>query len=529
MEKQIYNPFLPLDEYIPDGEPHVFGDRVYLFGSHDMEGGHTFCMLDYAVYSAPVTDLKDWRFEGISYRASQDPRYPERPYMFAPDVVQGNDGRFYLYYCMAGEYGIGGYTEPISVAVSDTPAGPYEYLGHVRQSDGTPLRRYVCFDPCVMNDEGTIRICYGTRYDFEEQKDFPDNPKYLQDEMEMFGKSKEEILSYEDSVMGAITLTLADDMLTVKEPPRHILPYKVGGTSFEEHPFFEASSLRKFEGTYYFIYSSWQNHELCYATSPYPDHGFTFRGTLISNGDVGYQGRSYEDKLNMTGTTHGSIEKIGEDYYVFYHRLTHKSDYSRQACAEKLIRNSDGTFDQVPMTSCGLNGGPLAGRGTYPAVICCNLTNGNMPHGCNSVFTEAFPNVTHLGEQRFVAEIEEGTLLGYKYFDLSHTRGLSLRARMDTGDNHVSFTGPARTDQRSAQFSATGHTIKEPGIPSEEPKLEIRLTEEGPSIGEIDLKGLKEDWQDFSALLPFPEGIFPLYFVYHGKEPIQLLSFTLTE
>lgn len=27
------NPFLPLDTYIADGEPHVFGDRVYLFDS----------------------------------------------------------------------------------------------------------------------------------------------------------------------------------------------------------------------------------------------------------------------------------------------------------------------------------------------------------------------------------------------------------------------------------------------------------------------------------------------------------------
>lgn len=56
----------------------------------------------------------------------------------------------------------------------------------------------------------------------------------------------------------------------------------------------------------------------------------------MSNGDVGYKGRSFENKLNMTGTTHGSIECIDGQWYVFYHRLTHKSDYSRQACAEKI-------------------------------------------------------------------------------------------------------------------------------------------------------------------------------------------------
>ena len=91
-QDQVYNPFLPLEEYIPDGEPHVFGDRLYLFGSHDKEGGETFCMLDYTVYSAPVSDLAHWRREGVIYHAGQDPDYESRHYMYAPDVVQGNDG-----------------------------------------------------------------------------------------------------------------------------------------------------------------------------------------------------------------------------------------------------------------------------------------------------------------------------------------------------------------------------------------------------------------------------------------------------
>ena len=133
MKKQVFNPFLPIDEYIPDGEPHVFGDRVYLFGSHDREGGYTFCMEDYVAYSAPVEDLSDWRREGVIYRADQDPAYPNPKYMYAPDVVRGNDGRYYLYYCMGGDYGVGGYCGCISVAVCDTPGGKYEYLGSGRE------------------------------------------------------------------------------------------------------------------------------------------------------------------------------------------------------------------------------------------------------------------------------------------------------------------------------------------------------------------------------------------------------------
>lgn len=517
--KQAYNPFLPLDEYIPDAEPHVFGDRVYLYGSHDKEAGHTFCMLDYVVYSAPVTDLADWRFEGVSYSAEKDPAYPRLKYMYAPDVVRGNNGNYYLYYCMAGEFGENSYTGPVSVAVSDSPCGPFEYLGHVRNSDGSVMMRYICFDPAVMNDGGTIRLYYGTSYGFEEENG---TENVLDTEKELFGRTEEELLSYPDSIMGAVMLTLDDDMLTVKDGPRHIIPYAVRGTSFEGHPFFEASSIRKADGRYYFIYSSRFNHELCYAVSSYPDRDFVFGGTLVSNADIGYEGRPACDMLNMTGTTHGSIEKIGGKWYVFYHRLTHKSDYSRQACAEEIQIRADGSICQAEITSCGLNGGPLEANGTYPAVIACNLTNGNMPHGSNSLFTEPFPNITSSDGERFIAEIEEGTLIGFKYFSFSGVTSVSVTARAETDENRVVFEGPSRETDRTPQFLFPGHRIKNPGNPRSSPALEIRLSETGPAVAFIEIDGKQTAWRRFSAYAEIPDGVHPLYFVYHGGIKIQL-------
>lgn len=429
MKKQVFNPFLPVSEYIPDGEPHVFGDRVYLYGSHDKEGGETFCMLDYTVYSAPVDDLSDWRCEGVIYRADQDPDYAERKYMYAPDVVRGNDGKYYLYYCMSGDFGVGGYFGPISVAVCDTPAGKYEYIGCVHFPDGTPMKKYVCFDPGVINDNGTIRIYYGTQYDFEEREGFSENEELINSEMNMFNKSREEILGTPESVMGPSMVVVGDDMMTVIGEPVHIIPYKVKGTDFEAHPFFEGSSIRKVGEKYYFIYSSQQNHELCYAVSDHPDRDFRFGGTIVSNGDVGFNGRTSKDRLNMTGTTHGSIENINGEWYVFYHRLTHKSDYSRQACAEKINIAADGSIKQVEITSCGLNGGALTAKGSFPAVIACNITNGNMPHGSNKIFTDSFPNVNHDDTGRFIAEISDGTLIGYKYFKFNGNTALFLTIR----------------------------------------------------------------------------------------------------
>ena len=486
MKKQVYNPFLPLSECIPDGEPHVFGDRVYLYGSHDKEGGDTFCMLDYTVYSAPVDDLTDWRCEGTIYCASQDPDYPNRKYMYAPDVVRGNDGRYYLYYCMSGAFGKGGYFGPISVAVCDTPAGRYEFLGHVQYPDGRPMMKYVCFDPGVINDNGVIRIYYGTQYDMEQRDGWQNDETIIRQEMEMFGKSREEILTTEGSVMGPCMVVVEDDMLTVKEEPRHIIPYDTRGTSFEEHPFFEASSMRKMGDTYYFVYSSKQNHELCYATSKYPDRDFVFGGTIVSNGDVGLNGREEKDRLNMTGTTHGSIENIGGQWYVFYHRLTHKSDYSRQACAEKIIVNADGSIEQAEITSCGLNGSPLLAEDVYPAGIACNITNGNMPHGCNSIYTDSFPNVTHRGEDRFIGEISDGTLIGYKYFAFENVKKLSVLLTASGNGTLTAYSDMGKTE-----------------------------------IARFDITPLSH-WTRLTAELSIADGVYPLYFIYKGTGQLEM-------
>lgn len=533
-KNQIYNPFLPLYEYIPDGEPHVFGDRVYHYGSHDKEGGDTFCMLDYVCYSAPVDDLTDWRYEGVIYQAKQDPRYPAPQYMYAPDVVQGNDGRFYLYYCMGGDYGQGGYQGPVSVAVCDTPAGQYEYLGVVKNPDGSPMLKYICFDPAVLNDDGTIRLYYGTQYDYEERNDFLTNDFYLQDEIEMFGRSREEIFSYPDSIMGPVMAVLSDDMLTVKEEAKHIIPYRVKGTSFEAHPFFEGSSMRKVGKKYYFIYSSWQNHELCYATSDQPDRDFVFGGTIVSNGDIGYRGRDAQHKLNMTGTTHGSIIEINGQWYVFYHRLTHKSDYSRQACAEKIRILEDGSIPQAEMTSCGLNDGPLSAEGTYPAVIACNLTNGHMPHGSNSVFQISFPNVTHKGQERFIAEIEDHTLIGYKYFECRSVKQFGITYRMETEKNRVIFDGRYRTDVRSQDDENFANTYAEkdtltdivkPRQSTENtPQFGICIDTAENEIGTLLLDEKAEDWKKVTVQIEIPDGVHALYLVYKGQAKVQLIE-----
>ena len=130
MKKQAFNPYLPSWEYIPDGEPYVFGGRVYIYGSHDMYNGHVFCLGDYVCWSAPVDNLGDWHYEGVIYRKTQDPLNSDgRMCLYAPDVTIGPDGRYYLYYVLDK-------VSVISVAVADRPQGPYAFYGYVRDKDG---------------------------------------------------------------------------------------------------------------------------------------------------------------------------------------------------------------------------------------------------------------------------------------------------------------------------------------------------------------------------------------------------------
>ena len=161
MLKQCHNPYLPSWEYVPDGAPHVFGDRVYVYGSHDRFRGHAFCLNDYICWSAPVDDLSDWRYEGVIYKRDEDPRNKDGEMcLYAPDVTQGADGRYYLYYVLDA-------LSIVSVAVCDTPAGKYEFYGYVHYPDGTLLGNGEAekgqhqFDPGVLYEDGKTYLYTG--------------------------------------------------------------------------------------------------------------------------------------------------------------------------------------------------------------------------------------------------------------------------------------------------------------------------------------------------------------------------------
>ena len=487
MNKQAFNPYLPSYEYVPDGEPYVFGDRVYVYGSHDKFNGTAYCENNYVCWSADVNDLGNWKHEGVIYKKTQDPMcdgteklsaiVPER-LLFAPDVQVGADGRYYLYYAFD-------FLGIMAVAVCDTPAGEYEFYGHVHYADGTLLGEKegdpFQFDPGVLvDDDGRVYLYSGF---------CPVNFPWA-----ILG-SKERLIK------GGMVIELEEDMITVKEEPRVIFSDKAHGegTDFERHEFFEASSMRKIGDTYYFVYSSFYGHELCYATSKNPVDGFKFGGTIVSNGDIYLNGRSEKDALNYTGNNHGSIVEINGKWYVFYHRQTNRHQYSRQACAEPITIEKDGSIKQVEITSCGLNNAPLKGTGEYEARIACNLLSreGAKRYEFGDVLEYYHPYFTQDGEDRednpnqHIANMNEGAVAGFKYFVFDKVEEISVKVR---GNGSGMFLISTELD--------------------------------GQPAGEIKVSA-KSDWSIFTAPVKIEEGVKPLYFTYKGEGSVDFMSFTI--
>lgn len=469
--KQVYNPYLPSYEYVPDGEPRVFNNRLYVYGSHDQFNGTTYCMEPYTVWSCPIDDLSDWTCHGMIYDGKEDTlNETKERLMFAPDCIE-KEGTYYLFYGLDN-------SKTISVATSNTPEGPFTFYGNVHHPDGTVWgmkegdRQQ--FDPGIFIDDDKKIYLYSG---------FSSTPEVVE---RIKKKIPEDALKkFNMTCDGSWVCQLEEDMLTLKGDYKMIVPGVENscGTGFEGHEFFEASSMRKYNGKYYFIYSSVLSHELCYAMSDYPDHGFVYKGVLHSNGNIGV-----DDKPTYYyGNNHGSLVEIKGHYYIFGHRHTNKHQYSRQGVAEEVFMNKDGTFNQAEMTSCGLNGKPLKSQGTYPAYIACVLMKDQALLSSVKTDLKNHPAIV----QNEIIDIQDGTVIGYKYFDVKDLKLVSITIK----------------STRSGTFY-------------------VRNEIDGENIGEI-LICPCDEWTEFKSSVQCDNGKKALYFIYHGENGVVLKEFKL--
>jgi hypothetical protein len=470
MKKQAFNPYLPSWEYIPDGEPYVFGNRVYVYGSHDRFRGNAYCLNDYVCWSAPMDDLGNWRYEGVIYPKTADPMNLDgRMCLFAPDVAVGSDGRYYLYYVL-------NHACVVSVAVCDEPAGRYEFYGYVHDRNGVRLGEregdQPQFDPGVLTEGDKTYLYTGF--------------------CGVGDKSRK----------GPMATVLGSDMLTIVEETVFIAPSEPysEGSSFMEHEFFEAPSMRKRGDTYYFIYSSIVMHELCYATSKSPTKDFVYGGVVSSNCDMHIHSYKPARRPMFYGSNnHGSIVEIGDQWYIFYHRHTDGTNFSRQGCAEPIYFREDGSIIQPEMTSCGLNGGPLVGKGEYPAYLACNLfcKHEEIYTAPGGMWMDSrFPKITQDGrdgdeEVGFIQNMQDGATAGFKYFDCKGIKQVSVTTR---GYFNGSFI--------------------------------VKTAWDGERIGGIPVVS-SNIWETHSAAIEIPDGKQALYFTFAGSGSASLKSFTL--
>lgn len=465
MKKQAFNPYLPSWEYIPDGEPYVFHDRVYIYGSHDLFNGHVFCLGDYVCWSAPVDDLSNWRYEGVIYPKTADPLNREgKMCLYAPDVTVGPDGRYYLYYVLDK-------VSIVSVAVCDTPAGKYEFYGYVHYKNGTRLGEregdQPQFDPGVLTEIDKTYLYTGFCSGGDKSRN------------------------------GAMCTVLGSDMLTIIEEPVFVVPSACysKGTGFEGHEYFEAASIRKIEDTYYFIYSSVAMHELCYATSKDPVKGFAYGGVLVSNCDLHID--SYKEAARAVAygaNNHGSIVEIKGKWYIFYHRHTNGTWYSRQGCAEELKIAADGSIAQAEITSCGLNGGPLEGKGEYYGYTACHLFKEKEENYI--IYDGVYPRVAQDGRDGdknpgYIDCVVDTSTIGFKYFNCKNVKKISIKTR--------------------------GYLQGE---------FDIRTEIDGPVLGTIPVD-FSNVWEKNGTEIALKDGVHPIYFTFRGNGKGQFLSFIL--
>lgn len=437
------NPYLPLWEHLPDGEPRVFEDpdrpgkyRIYIIGSHDLKYD-AYCGADIRMWSAPVEDLSSWRDEGPIFTFQN--KKGEWDIMYAPDLVEvrGKDGSktYYLYPHARG------WGREALVAKSNRPDGPFTLVNLDPATEHALPGSILGFDPSI----------------FVEQITDPADPDYA------IGHRAYGYWGFQRSSAAQLD---PNTMYSVR-PGTEVVPYMIpAGVNYgtlrqpnEEYPciypgeelgkfnFFEASSIRKVGNKYVTIYSGYSgpdygmgssNSTLRYAYADTPLGPWKIGGVLVDSRapELGLDGKQLQS-TNGGHNTHGSIEQINGQWYVFYHRPPRNFGFARQA----MVAPISVSYDEKPVAQGGkvvmtgfdpyaangkwtrsdLNGNTYTGAEVtsegfhvyglppyayYPAGIASYLSDTNLQQDNWDIWANEAP----------VGAVKNGNAIGFKHF-----------------------------------------------------------------------------------------------------------------
>lgn len=313
--------------YTADPSAHVFNGKVYIYPSHDVDAGEAFddlgshfAMEDYHIISmdSPDGEAKD---HGVALHVNDVP-WAERQ-MWAPDAHE-KDGKYYLFFPAKGYDGI----FKIGVAISDLPTGPF-----TPQQEA--IKESFSIDPAVFKDgDGSYYMYFGGIWGGQLQRwrtgsfnaECPESP------VAHLPKDNEPALC-------AKVAKLTDDLLEFAETPKDVLIVDENGKPLlagdNNRRFFEAAWMHRYNGKYYFSYSTGDTHFICYAMGDNPYGPFTYKGVVL-NPVVGW-------------TNHHSIVEFNHKWYLFYHdsSLSKGVTHLRSVKVTELHYNEDGTIQPI--------------------------------------------------------------------------------------------------------------------------------------------------------------------------------------
>ena len=437
------NPYLPLWEHLPDGEPRVFEDpdnpgkyRAYIIGSHDVRF-RSYCGPDIRAWSAPVEDLTNWSDEGPIFTYPIEGQWDV---MYAPDLVEvkGKDRKkvYYLYPHSRGR------NREAMVAKGSRPDGPFAPVNMNEDGTKTVPGSIMGFDPSVYVDNITD----------------PKDPDYAIGfrAYGFWGFQRSSAGQLDQNTMYSLRpgteaipyfIPASSRYGVVRDPQGTTYPALFPGEDLGTFNFFEAASIRKVGNKYVWAYSGYSgpeyglgstNSALRYAYGDSPLGPWKSGGVLVdSRGPV----------LNQDGTalqtgysghnTHGSIQQINDQWYAFYHRAPRGFGNARQAMVapvtvkwdEKSVadggkvvirgydpysadniwtaKDSQGKeYTGAEVTSEGFHIYGLNPYQYYSAGYACYLSNLNSQQDSWDIWDNNMP----------IANVKNGNVIGYKYF-----------------------------------------------------------------------------------------------------------------
>jgi hypothetical protein len=307
------------DIYTADPSAHVFNGKIYVYPSHDIEAGIAendngdhFAMRDYHILSmdsigGKVTD------HGVALDTKDIPWAGRQ--LWAPDAAFKN-GTYYLYFPVKDKQDI----FRMGVATSKSPTGPFK-------AEPTPIAGSFSIDPAVFTDtDGKAYMYFGGLWGGQLQRWATGTYN---------AKAPEKKPDGDEPAVGARIAQLTPDMKQFAGPVKEITILDSLGKPLlakdNTHRFFEGGWMHKYQGKYYFSYSTGDTHLLVYAVGTSPAGPFTYKGVIM--------------RPVQGWTTHHSIVEFKGKWYIFYHdtELSNKT-WLRNVKVTELKRNPDGSI-----------------------------------------------------------------------------------------------------------------------------------------------------------------------------------------